>query len=327
MPIGEREEYFIEKMDQALLSRNQLSKLTGLSNSYLALLEKGDIADVKKDKLIYIAFGLGLSFEETNELLRQYGYLKIVEGDIPKFIKAAERRKIEGMQPIYKNLGIELLLISLDTLSGDEYVVNNRLPFALQPPEYAIYKKAKQGITDPVHFKVAKAIVEQKKYLLDETLKEYKVKYLVCESCLKEYIAKGIKPEEQKYIVRHFKMLLSYINHPNYSFNLIRQCPSMRFALKYIPKEKLKENNKVFFVGQDTGHLYKSENIQNSAPALYGFATDLEYLFKYFEREFNQLENCIIPEYSNPVAMAAHINELFKDIADVDLDQVSEEPL
>src|SRR5271157_5050901 len=150
MPVAEREKYLQEKMGQALLSRNQLSKLTGLANSYLALLEKGEITDVKKDKLVYIAFALGLSFEETNKLLRLYGYLRILESDIPKFIKAAERRKIEGIQPIYKNLGIELLLISLDTLPGEENVVNDRLSFALQPPEYAVYKKAKQGITDPV---------------------------------------------------------------------------------------------------------------------------------------------------------------------------------
>jgi transcriptional regulator with XRE-family HTH domain len=327
MPIGEREEYFIEKMEQALLSRNQLSKLTGLSNSYLALLEKGDIADVKKDKLIYIAFGLGLSFEETNELLRQYGYLKIVEGDIPKFIKAAERRKIEGMQPIYKNLGIELLLISLDTLPGDEHVVNDRLSFALQPPEYAIFKKVKQGITDLVHHKITEAIVRHKRLLLDETLNDYNVKHLICENCLKGYLAKGINPEERKYIVRHVKTLLTYLEHPNYSFNLIKRCPSIRFALKYMPKEKIKENNKAFFVGQDTGHFYNPENILNHAPSLYGFATDLEYLFKYFEREFGELQKCLIPEYSNPAAMAAHIKELFKDVVGADLDQVLEDPL
>ena len=193
-------------IDKALITNYQLAQISGLSHAYISMLDSGKISKYKKDKLVFIGVALNLSIDDINKLLNYYDFESISENDVPLFINAAKRRKIIGLQPLYDNIGFDLLLLSLERLNGDEIIVSDRITNRLSPPKYAIYKELhRKGIEDILYLKIKSACVEKRKKIFYKTLRKYRIHHLVCEECLKNYI-KHFKENknERDFIITHF---------------------------------------------------------------------------------------------------------------------------
>jgi transcriptional regulator with XRE-family HTH domain len=325
----------------AHLSTNEVSQLSGLTNSYLAKLTKDQIVSVKRDKLIFLSFALDLPLDEINELLNIYGYLEVSNqpDDVSLFLKAAERRKIVGMQPLFYNINFTLLLLKLYIMPGDLVVVNNRLLTSILQKVGAPFTEIYGISANDIYKEIEYACTSKRNYYLNILLKNNKLTYLMCQQCFDDYINDAcieLEAEKKDFRVEHLKALISYIENQNYQFKLIDACPKFRFALKYIPKGKkyaTHGQNKTFFVGHikhqpkptkksdtqakksDTQAIYEKE--------IYGFASDSAKLFAHFDDEYNRLlKTHIVIDFPTKNDLVSYIrekakkNKIFDDLDD-----------
>ncbi len=183
-----------------------MSQISGLSHEYISMLDSGQISKYKKDKLVFIGVAVNCQFMIRINLLNYSAFESISESDVPLFINAAKRRKIIGLQPLYDNIGFDLLLLSLERLNGDEIIVSDRITNRLSPPKYAIYKELhRKGIEDILYLKIKSACVEKRNKIFYKTLRKYRIHQLVCEECLKNYIKHFLENKnERDFIITHF---------------------------------------------------------------------------------------------------------------------------
>lgn len=309
-------------MDKANMTRNQIAQISGLSNSHIKSLEEEDIKKIKRDTAIFLAVALNLDFQGINELLLHYSFSNVSENDIEIFIRAAERRRIAGFQPLYNNVAFDLLLLSLEMLNGDLIVINDKPSTSFKPTGFFAIEAQNASLSrDYIYLKLMEKIYQKRREVLDRTLIKYSIHYLACEECIIEYMKKFEKAgaEERGCIKEHFKLLLEYINNsPNYQFDLIERtyCPRFRFEMKQLPSNS-KESDKVFFIGNSK---HGSSGDFGFSPDLHGFATDSKRIYDYFKFEYFRLKKYIIRQYSDKNLMTNHIKETFHNITGSDID-------
>jgi len=291
-----RGEFLKKLIKDSGLSVNEVSQISGVSTAYLHALLNNKITKVGKDNLLLIGFALDLQVPEMiNELFKRYGLQELSDDNasVDLIIDASVNRKITGIQPLYRYTNIDLLLIKLYELPGDAYMINSRLSSVFSPEGYSSLKKMEAGVTKPIYIKIGEQAVRKQREYLDLRLKQFKVEYLICNHCMVDYINKIdliSSPQESLFIINQFKMLFEYLaTKSNYHLTLTTICPSMRFALKKIPRTKKysqykDERDKLFFVGSE------GEKGKSSDGYLYGFASDSKKLFIHFEKEYKRLK-------------------------------------
>jgi len=296
------------------ITQNELSKITGVSNTYINYIRNDKIISPGREKIIAIGAGLNYSLEEINTLLRDYRFQEIYENDFEIFFKIARSRKITGFQPFYENINYGLLLYTLDSIPGDKYLINKKPSSTLEPPEYIAFrdKLRARDKMNPVNSELKRLLAVERKILLKKLLENYRVTYIVCKHCFEEYAAR-IKSEEPErtYVIKHLNELIKFIEHPNYNFYLIEQCPRLRFTLKYCKDtDPAFDKNNLIIYGYG-GHIYpKKTSVTNERDRLLGIATDSTKLFEHFTFEKDDyLANYIADSLSDKKSMIKYIEK------------------
>lgn len=75
---------------------NQISKISGISNTYLTKLIRKQINHPGKDKITCVLLALNYKISEINSILSEYDYMPLNIHDIPGILKNNLRRKFEG---------------------------------------------------------------------------------------------------------------------------------------------------------------------------------------------------------------------------------------
>ena len=108
----------LQLMEQSGLNRNQVSKISGISNTYLAKVERFEIngarIKIRRKTLINIAVSLNLSLLEINDLLKEYGHEGLSTSDTPYFLAASENQTVTGILPVFSSLVIGWFLIGME---------------------------------------------------------------------------------------------------------------------------------------------------------------------------------------------------------------------
>ncbi|KPA18599.1 hypothetical protein MHK_001183 [Candidatus Magnetomorum sp. HK-1] len=263
------------------LTKNQFAQITGISHTYLNAIRDDKIKRPGRDKIITIGLGLNLKLDEINSLLLTNKDIEICEDDIEIFIEAANKRTIAGTQPLYDLINFDLLMISLESLDGDEIVVNNKLSRSLTPLDYVRLEAENSEVDNTIYPQLCVAFVKKRKELLDSLLsRNHKLELFICHNCFLEYIDSNQFDYDKKYKIEHLENTLTYLEkHQNYTINFTEQCPFLRFELKYIPGAK----NKVFFIGTSAHDKISKHD------RLYGFATDTQSVFNSLELEYKKI--------------------------------------
>jgi hypothetical protein len=241
--------------------------------------------------------------EEIDKLLGYNDYKEVSEKDFDIFIASAKNRDITGFQPLYENINYPMYLLALDNLAGNKYVVNKKPSATLESPEYLTFRdklRSRENI-NPIFSELKKAIHLERKRLLDKMLEKDEIHYLVCNECLSSYAERSKNStKEKQFIKNHFEELVKYMDHPNYYFNIIEQCPRLRFIMKILP-DNINGRNKLIYTGYgEHRHTTKISNKKNLPDRLFGMATDSSKLLEHFRIEYNVLDkNFIKHEYSN----------------------------
>ena len=303
-----------EQLSNLGITQNELSKITGVSNTYINYIRNGKILSPGREKIIAIGAGLNFSMGRINLILRDYQFKEIFENDFEIFLNIAKSRKITGFQPFYENINYGLLLYTLDSIPGDKYLINKKPSSTLEPPEYILYRDKIHSriLGNNLQVELKKLLIFERKKLLKKLLEKYKVTYIVCRHCFDEYTERIKRKEpESTYVKEHLKELIRFIENPNYSFYLIDQCPRMRFTLKYCKElETDFDKNNLIIYGYGS-HIYPTdpENI-NEKDRLLGLATDSTKLFDHFEKEKDDyLNNYISDSLSEKSRMIEYISE------------------
>ena len=297
-----------ERIATSGLSKNEISNLTGISNTYLKLIESGKengkAPSLGRDKIIILALiAFEMTLKETNLLLRQHGMREINELDASFLIEVSEKKKtIKSFQAVRPFFAFDLLILSLEAQPGDAFIVYDKPHMALmnRAPEYDIL--CNPALNDEEYTQLALQLRlhfhKRRQELFRNSLESgYKIELMICPLCLKNHIYKALEPELRPYILDHFKRTLQYLTiYPDsFKISLARNCPRMFFQIK-TAIDKTAESSKLFFVSPSANrHVSRDENPDELIPAydrhlVNGFATDSKQVLGKFMDDFQFLK-------------------------------------
>lgn len=336
----------LQLMEQSGLNRNQVSKISGISNTYLAKVEQFELAGnrikIKRKTLISIAISLNLSLLEINNLLKSYGHEEISTSDTPYFLSASENLTVTGILPVFSSLVTGWFLIGMEKkLSVTEgaileYVLDQP-SHALKSPEHASF----MGEVDfgnkrvlPVHKDLVESACIHRRKLITEALEKGNfISTYICSDCFERYTLEWKKYEgtdiEEKYkklLREHLRTLIKYIEtYPDqYRLKLLTKCPRIRYQMVYMPlrNDQGKVENKiaeVIFLGRespcntDKRILWWSKDIGygQGFGDLIGFATDLQNLIDFFHKQHMGMKEYFVDaRFDEPKKIIQHIKGL-----------------
>ena len=336
----------LQLIEKSGLNRNQVSKISGISNTYLAKLERfemdGARIEIRRKTLINIAVSLNLSLAEINSLLKEYNHEEVSASDTPYFLAASEIQTVTGILPLFSSLALEWFLIGMEKqLSVTE---GASLEYVLDQPSHALKSSEHAGFVNdldlsvkralPVHNDLVESTCIHRRKLITEALeKGNTINTYICASCLERYMKRWEKYSgtdiENKYKIflrEHLQTLMEYLeNYPQrYNVRLLKKCPRIRYEMLYTPLRNghggfEKKINEVLFLGRESECNndrrilgWSDDNgFGQGFGDLIGFATDLQSLLDFFHKQHLGLkEHFVDNRFDAPLKVTAHIKEL-----------------
>jgi transcriptional regulator with XRE-family HTH domain len=341
----------LELMKESGLNRNQVSKISGISNTYLTKIERyerdGAKINIRRKTLINIAVSLNLNVLEINELLKEYNHTEVSASDTPYFLAASENQNVTGILPLFSSLVREWFIIGLEkklasTQGASMVYVLDQPSHTFRSPEHASYMKDPDQnpvVASAYKDLIASACLHRRKLITEALEKGNLISTYVCANCLENYTQrwkkyKGTDFEStyKKFLKEHIEMLIHYIEtYPDrYRFKLLKKCPRIKYQMLYLPTSNKKgevENkiSKVFFHAQESD-CNIDKKILGGIPELssglgfgdlIGFATDLQNILEFFHKQHSGLKNNFSDErYDRPEEIVSHLKALTSDNID-----------
>ncbi len=227
------------------LNLNNISKLSGVSNTYLTKLSKGQINHPGKDKIASILLAMNYSIGEINEILAQYDYQGLNKYDIPAILVNNQRRRIAGrMLPIYERLHFELLLAVFESYGGTKVVIKGRPTASYQPYNLYMLKEFQLEVGSNVaqfHYDLTAAVVKERLRLFRENCRKGdKAINYICGHCLSDELDRNLGqyvPEDDESVIQLFAQyyanaIASSIKFPEqHQIHIVDRCPSFEMVL------------------------------------------------------------------------------------------------
>lgn len=291
---------------EAVLPRNQISTISGVSNTYIRDLEKGNIAKVSRKKLIGLAVALNLRLSAIDDLLVAFGLTALSPKDVDLFIERFDLRKFTtAIIPIRDFFAYELMTNSMKQAPGEQIIVNDRPTICVRPRGHRSYSDTNLVKSHPMYGVLVEAIGKMREQTLANNLFHFKEHHYICKQCLEDYLLKVSDAVEQKFRAQHIRNKLNYIRtFTNLEVHLTSMCSSHLFVLKY---PAIPENSDVSlcFTARP-GHGATS----GRAGRLSGFATINPVMVKTFEEELKSIKSSVIKKYSDQRALEKYLQDL-----------------
>ena len=336
----------LELIEKSGLNRNQVSKISGISNTYLAKLERlemdGARIDIRRKTLINIAVSLNLSLAEINSLLKEYNHEQVSTSDTPYFLAASEIQTVTGILPLFSSLALEWFLIGMEKkLSATE---GASMEYVLDQPNHALKSSEHAGFVNeldasakrilPVHKDLVESACIHRRKLITEALeKGNSISTYICAGCFERYMKRwerysgtDIEDKYKLFLREHLQTVVKYIeNYPQrFNLKLLKKCPRVRYELLYTPNQNKQgeiENkiNKVFFLGRESECNsdrrilgWSNDNgFGQGFGDLIGFATDLQNLLDFFHKQHLGLKDHFVEDrFDDPQRLVEHIKKL-----------------
>ena len=336
----------LQLMEKSGLNRNQISKISGISNTFLTKVERtekgGERINIRRKTLINIAVSLNLSLEEINSLLIEYGHAEVSTSDTPYFLAASENQTVTGILPLFSSLALEWFLIGMEKkLSSTEGAsliwVLDQPSHAFKSPDHAsfvsdLHMNEKKVL--PVHKDLVESACIHRRKLITEALERgNRISTYICSGCFERYMrgwekyrGSDIEGKYQGFLREHMQALIKYIEtYPDrYQIKLLKKCPRIRYELLYLPvrsdQGKVETKiSKVFFLGHESDCIMDRRIIGGSNDLgfgqgfgdLIGFATDLQNILDLFHKQHTGLKaNFVDDRFEDYTTMVEHIKQL-----------------
>lgn len=293
-------------LKRSRMPRNQVASVSGLSNAYIRVLERGETASVRREKLISFAVALNLDLHETDELLANFDRTPLTVDDIPNFIETSRQVKLSSaLLPLRDAFLIELLFLAIEQSPGDQIVVNDRPTSCLRPEGFRSYACRSMENVHPIHGALMEAIGRERRRNLLALLEDSYVYNYICLDSLEEYVKDCRDPDELPWRLKHLEATLWHLrNHDRFKLYLTETVPSFLFSLK-LPSASGDENPKLAFIGKQIDFF-----MGKGSGRLAGFATDNPVVIENFRADLEFLKEGIIREYTDPQKLEAYLESL-----------------
>ncbi len=205
----------IKIIDKSGLNINQISKMSGISNTYLNKLKKEQINHPGKDKIASILLALNYSITDINNILASYDYMPLNDHDIPEILEHNKRRKFEGrIVPNFNYIHFELVFAALENIGGTKVLVKRRPSDIYFPMELYMMKEfptESNSEADGFYKKFTHAVVaERKKLFLKNCQKGFGFETYMCRKCLEQSFFRNFGPDIQKSNPRKIELGMQY---------------------------------------------------------------------------------------------------------------------
>lgn len=288
------------------MPRNQVAAISGLSNAYIRVLEKGESASVGREKLISVAVALSLDLQEIDELLTVFDRAKLSLDDIPNFIQISRQAKISSaLLPLRDVFFIELIFLAIEQIPGRQIIVNDRPTSCLRPEGHRSYFCRGMTRIHPIHSPLIEAIGRERKRNLVSKLMHYTVQNYICRDNLEKYVRRCGDVEERAWRAKHVETMLWYMRHyDNFKVFLTNAIPSFLFSLN-LPPESERESPKLAFIGKQIDFF-----MGKGSGRLAGFATDNQIIIENFKADVEFLKENVLQEFRDRRRLEAYLEDL-----------------
>ncbi len=283
-------------LEKSRMPRNQVAVISGLSNPYIRLLEKGETARVAREKLISFAVALNLDLHQTDELLNVFDRANLTLDDIPNFIEMSKQVRLSSaLLPLRDVFLIELMFLAIERVPGPHIVVNDRPTSSLRPLRHRTYSCRDMENIHPIHSVLMEAIGSERKRTLTSGLCRHPVECYIPRESLEQYILGAKDAVERDFRLRHVENMIRLMSeNDHFRVLLIRETPSFLFSLK-IPLKAQKETPKLAFIGKQIDFF-----MGKGSRRLAGFATDNQVIIENFKADIELLKQNVIKRYRDP---------------------------
>ena len=339
----------LQLMQKSGLNRNQVSKISGISNTYLTKIENfesnGDRIAIRRKTLINIAVSLNLSIVQINSLLSDYNHSEISASDTPYFLAASEKQNVTGQLPLFNSLALEWFLIGLEkklsiTKGASMIYVLDQPSHIFKSAEHASYFNSHEtdltpNVASAYKDLVASACLHRRKLVTEALQKGNEIRTYICSCCLERYMqrwktynSQEVKNRSREFLKQQINKLIEYIeSYPNlYRLILLKKCPRIKYEMLYLPvpdKNGRLTNkiNKVFFHSQesecnkDSRILGTVDNLSagQGFGDLIGFATDSQNTIELFHKQHIGLnDNYTDTNFDSSQKIVKHLKSLLQ---------------
>lgn len=285
----------IHVIEDSGLNVNQISKVSGLSNTYLNKLIKRKINHPGKDKIASILLALNFSITRINEILADYDYLPLSEFDIPGILENNLKRKFEGrIVPHFDHIYFELVLAALEKLAGTKILVKHRPSGIFIPMNLYMMKEfpVESDSGAAVFYKkfTHDVVVERKRLFLENHKNGCRTETYICQKCLEDSFERNMGPEAQKTNFRRVAFGADYfanavsatLKSPEQHIQrIVKRCGYFQFQLQ----DAYGKTPKVSFTSERRHHFHE----ELDELKLESFLSDAPGILDVF---YNEIESC-----------------------------------
>jgi hypothetical protein len=190
----------IKKSD---LNINQISMISGISNTYLTKLLRRRINHPGKDKIASVLLALNFTITAINDVLADYDYQPLNRHDIPQILKNNRNRRFEGrILPHFDYIYFELVMAALEAFGGTKIIIKERPSGIFIPMDLYMMKEFPIESDDQAaRFFMTfthDVVAERKKLFLENCRKGHRFETYICQGCLEESLKNNISRQSQK---------------------------------------------------------------------------------------------------------------------------------
>jgi hypothetical protein len=289
--------------------RNQIATLSGLTNTYIRNLEKGEIENVPKKRLIALGVALNLDLSEMEILLQAFDRAGLMPDDIPVFIETARNTKFsEAVVPVRDLSAYELIHLALESAPGRQVIVNDRPTGSLMVEGHRTHTDRTILSRHTIFKELNEAIGRARRENLIKLVSTYPVDHYICKSCLEDYLNKDQDHLERLYRYRHVLSLLEMVKtQRKFNLYITETCFELHFTMKLSGRDDT--NDKLSFSSRAPHSRSRKKRGR-----LNGFITENPALCKCFEEELQQVSQTIMP-LSNKEEQINYLHGMLDPIA------------
>lgn len=286
-------------IEESGLKLNTISKMSGISHTYLTKLINDNINRPGKDKIASILLALNYSIDQINQVLAGYDYRALDEPDIPEILDNNRKRKIQGNTlSLYDDIHVKLLLSPMERMGGTKILVK-KAPSVLFMPDalYLGHRPAADSDNLPaINFYDAftRALYGERKAIFRQSCRNGdRFETFICRQCLEDYIDNAMtddSDDRRDLVIQFFANAAAAIrsNPQQHRTWIMERCP----WFDYMIQGDDQPTPKVFFFGKKS-HEY---GVSNGQINLQGFTSDSASMVDLFRKETALCRKAIDPE-------------------------------
>lgn len=265
MDIGKKRGDFIKAaIKKSLIPRNQIAAISGLTNTYILDLMRGNINNANRQKLIAFAISVNLSLPEIDDMLTIFDRASLNSDDIPTLLDTSKRCKISStLHPLREELSYEFMVLAAELLPGPT-ILNLSYPTAsLRAEGHRAHIEKDLSRDHRLYADIREAVGRERKKNLANQLSRHKIEHFIYRGDLERYLTHCLDETEREYRIKHVEQLIRHLEKfQNFKLHITDTYHAFSFVLKMTTESKEKKGYLIFtgrehdpVIGKMTGRL------------------------------------------------------------------------